>query len=217
MKTVIMSGIGAILTLVASLHVQAQDVRIRVELVNVKCGDTEDVTGADHFYVVSALSGGTKETSNSFITKHFRINDGQTKTFSKADRVLFDAKVPANGMVVGGMKAFDEDYAKDWEKQKENAKTATNALAAAAATWGGQGKTAGTVIKVAFEVYDEVSSLDKDDCLGTTQLKVPADGAKEEVRRWRMVEGGLGFSTWKYSVTYKIVRTKVNGVQPATN
>ncbi len=208
MKNLIIHGIAVTLTLLGSVHLQGEDLRIRVELVNVKCGNTEDVTGPDDFYIVSALSAGTKETSKSAVTKPFKINDGQTKSFAKSERVLFDAKVPAKKTVVGGMKAFDEDYAKDWKKQEKAAATVTLALAEAVEKLGPEGETAGKVLRIAFAAYDRISSLDKDDCLGSTQLKIPAKGAKEEIRRWKMVEGGLGFSTWKYTVTYKIVRTK---------
>jgi hypothetical protein len=32
--------------------------QVRIELLNVSCGNTEDITGADHFYIVGALSDG---------------------------------------------------------------------------------------------------------------------------------------------------------------
>lgn len=187
----------------------AQTVQVKIELIDVNCGNTEDVTGADDFYIVSALSAGTDETSKSAVTKPFKINDGQTKKIAEDQRVLFDAKVPVQGTIRGGMKMFDEDYAKDWAKQKEMAEKATNAVSSAAEKLGGPpGVKAGAVLKAAFEVYNGIASLDKDDVLDEIELNIPADGPAEETKEWKKVERGIGFSTWDYTVRYRIVRTK---------
>jgi hypothetical protein len=208
MNRVVVSGVAAAVTFLVAIQSPAKEIRVRIELVEVHCGNTEDVMGADHFYVVSALSGGAKDNSNSAITKPIKINDKQTKRFPDDQRVMFDAKVPAKGKIVGGMKAYDEDYAKDWKKQKAAAGKATKAIAGLVGFAGPNGKTAGAVLLAAFEVYSGLASMDRDDHLGTIVLNIPADGPANENKKWRMKVRGIGISTWDYTVTYRIVRTK---------
>src|SRR4051794_9547532 len=89
----------------------AQNVKIRVELIDVYCDNTEDVTGPDEFYLVASLKGGTANKPS--ITKPFDINDKKSKNFPADQSVLFEGDVPKGGNIVGGMVAFDEDYGKD--------------------------------------------------------------------------------------------------------
>src|SRR4028118_539861 len=87
-------------------------VRMKIELIDVVCGNTEDVTGADHFYLVGALAGGT--VVKPILTKPIKINDKQRKTFPAGESVLFEGDVPQGQSVKGGIKAYDQDASGDW-------------------------------------------------------------------------------------------------------
>src|SRR5438552_3815758 len=89
---------------------------VRVELVNVRCLDTEDVTGADTFYVVGGLTSGDPAKVQGQVSPRVWINDGETKPLSV---VFFDGLLGQTDILKGGLAAFDEDFAKDWSKQKD--------------------------------------------------------------------------------------------------
>lgn len=57
--------------------------RIRVELIDVYCKDTEDLTGADDFYLVGALVGGG--VTKAILTRPIKINDRERKSFYPED------------------------------------------------------------------------------------------------------------------------------------
>lgn len=52
--------------------------RVRIELLDVYCHNTEDVTGADTFYLVGGVSDGRQ--SQPVLTNRVWINDGQTRS-----------------------------------------------------------------------------------------------------------------------------------------
>lgn len=78
-------------------------VRMKIELIDVYCRDTEDVTGADDFYLVGALVGGG--VTKPILTTPIKINDKQRKTFPGGQTVLFEGEVPQGQSVKGGIKA----------------------------------------------------------------------------------------------------------------
>lgn len=209
MSTAYFLGIFTAMIFLAASPVAADQVEILVELVEVKCGNTEDVTGADEFYIISAFTGGTSASSNSSITRPISINDGGRKLFPESDCVMIHARIPASGKLVGALRAYDEDYAKTWETMRTTVGKATKAISAAAEAAGSDEdvKMAET-LEAGFEVYDGMASLDSDDVLGEETLIIRAGGPSEEILTWKMVEEGLGFSTWEYTVTYRITRSR---------
>jgi hypothetical protein len=186
----------------------AQGVKIRVELIEVYCDNTEDVTGPDEFYIVGALSDG--KATKSVLTKAFDINDRQTKVFADDQRVIFEGQVAEGRPVRGGLIALDEDYARDWAKQKEMAKKIADGVSSAAGSSKDKNaQTAGWIIKAAYEVWNVVAETDKDDKLGETMLEIPAEGPAQEVKQWEFSRDDItGYSSWKYQVKYRIVREK---------
>ena len=181
-------------------------VRMKIELIDVVCRDTEDVTGADEFYLLGALAGGT--VVKPILTKPISINDNQRKTFPAGESVLFEGDVPQGQSVKGGIKAYDEDAGKDWAQYGSTVTAISGAVSTALATFGGpQGATAGAVLSAATKGVGILASLDKDDLLGSTELEISATGPAFEERSWLMKEGGLGWSTWDYTVRYRIARS----------
>jgi hypothetical protein len=181
-------------------------VRMKIELIDVYCRDTEDVTGPDEFYLVGALAGGT--VVKPILTKPISINDKKTKTFPAGESVLFEGEVPQGQSVKGGIKAYDEDFGKDWAQYGSTVTAISGAVSTALSTFGGpQGATAGMILGAVTKGIGFFSSLDKDDLLGTTELEISATGPAFEERSWLMVETGIGWSTWNYTVRYRIARS----------
>ena len=181
-------------------------VRMKIELIDVYCRDTEDVTGADEFYLVGALAGGT--VVKPILTKPISINDKQKKTFPAGESVLFEGDVPQGQSVKGGIKAYDEDFAKDWAQYGSTVTAISGGVSTLLSTFGGpQGATAGAILTVATQGIGLLAESDKDDLLGSTLLEISTTGPAFEERSWLMKEGGLGWSTWDYTVRYRIQRS----------
>ncbi|HEY9674757.1 MAG TPA: hypothetical protein V6D11_25180 [Waterburya sp.] len=179
---------------------------VRIELLDVKCGNTEDVTGADEFYIVGALSDGTN--TKAALTSPMDINDGQTKPFRADQRVIFDANVPNGVTVRGGLKAYDEDYAKDWSQYGSMVEKIAAGVAVGLTVAGYP--TAGDILNYGVKGFGFFASLDKDDELGKLELNVAPLGPNVEEKTWRFRKTGSiwnpGWSTWDYTVRYRITR-----------
>ncbi|PSB29180.1 hypothetical protein C7B69_09445 [filamentous cyanobacterium Phorm 46] len=180
---------------------------LKIELIDVTCRDTEDITGADDFYLMGALAGGA--VTKAILTRPIKINNRQTKTFRPEDTVLFEGEIPEGQSVKGGLKAYDEDAAKDWTKYGDTIKKITSAVSAAVSAAGGpHGAIAGTILSAAVTGSGWLATLDKDYLLGTTELEISATGPSMEERSWVMSKkGGSGWSTWDYTLRYRITRS----------
>ena len=180
---------------------------LKIELIDVTCRDTEDITGADDFYLMGTLVGGTVQKA--ILTRPIKINDKQTKSFRPEDTVLFEGEIPQGQSVKGGLKAFDEDAAKDWAKYGDTVKKITSAVSAAVSAAGGpQGVIAGTILSAAVTGSGWLAMFDLDDLLGTTELEISATGPSMEERSWVMSKkSSIGWSTWDYTLRYRITRS----------
>lgn len=181
---------------------QYRPVRVRVELVNVYCWDTEDVTGADDFYVVGAFTDGARKKG--VLTRPIEINDNQRKAFAGADRVVFDGHVMPYQVVVGGLKALDEDFAKDWRKQSQFISYIVHAISVSGAALGHP--EAAAIAETAYTVFDRCASADKDDLLGKQTFVIPGNGPSVEKRTWLIRGGKSSYSNWQYAVELRITR-----------
>lgn len=184
--------------------------QVRVELLDVKCGNTEDVTGADEFYIVGALSDGTN--TKAALTSPTSINDGQTKSFPSSQQVIFNAYVPQGKTVRGGLKAFDEDFGKDWSKYGPMVNKITDTVAGGLAASGDPyAVTAAAILQFGVKGFGFFASLDRDDELGKLELNVSASGPAVEERTWKFRKTSSfwnpGWSTWDYTVRYRITRS----------
>jgi hypothetical protein len=180
--------------------------RVKIELLKVECKDTEDVTGADEFYLVGALAGGG--TTKAILTTPISINDGEVKTFKREQSILFEGDVPAGQNIQGGIKAYDEDAGKDWSKYGETITGITSAVSAALSLAGPKGALAGTILSAAVKGGGILASLDKDDELGSTELVISPTGPAFEEIAWKFSKkGSLGWSTWDYTLRYRISRS----------
>ncbi|MEH2420046.1 MAG: hypothetical protein V7K48_03615 [Nostoc sp.] len=194
--------------------------KVKVELIDVYCRDTEDVTGADDFYLVGGLVGG--KTTKAILTTPIKINDKQRKSFKPDQAILFEGEIPEGQSVKGGLKAYDEDFTKNWAeadrsknrygetvnwaKYGETVKKISSAISGAIAATGSQEAVAGTILSAATTAEGILDSLKKDDLLGSTELEISSTGPSHEERAWK-ISTTAGWSTWDYTLTYRITRS----------
>ena len=207
--------------------------RVRIELLDVFCQDTEDVTGADTLYLVGGASDGIR--TQSFLTNRIWINNGQNRAFAADRSVLFEGNVPAGGMISLGMQAIDEDAQKDWNKHGEWIIEVADAIAAEieqlpqqspqpfpqpfpqqppTAPQSGSSldpaKTAAAILRGTVRAIGFFASMDKDDSLGTMSVVIPVGAPGTAIREWRCrgqrYGGLLGWSRWDYTIRYRITQ-----------
>ena len=180
--------------------------KVRVELIDVYCRDTEDVTGADEFYLVGAVATNEgKPSVGAILTKPRSINDKQRKKFGT---IVFDKQVPVNGKLLIAMRAFDEDAAKDWDKHKGLVTKISDGVATALKATGEPiADKVGTVLKVSVKALSIIGPLDKDDKLGDYQKEFKVSDLRkgENIVDWKFRrKDWTGYSSWNYTMRYKI-------------
>ena len=122
--------------------------------------------------------------------------------------MVFDGTVECADTIVIGLKAYDEDAAKDWDgKRGELLSNISSSVATGLATTGPHGVVAGAVVKGAVEAFKFLVSFDKDDELGSWEatipvvtLPMPRSNLTWNFYRHRRI----GYSTWDYTVTFLI-------------
>lgn len=187
-------------------RIDKEKYRVRVEAHRVHCGNTEDVTGADELYLVGAFSDGT--ASKALLTTPMNINDSQEKVFDASQRICFDAEVGVSGMIRGGIKAYDEDFGKDWAKYGETVTKISEAVATGLkSSKDSRAVTAGEILGFATKAVGVLAPLDKDDLLGSCEFNIPVQGNSNEEINWHFKRGGSGFSTWNYNMIVTINRS----------
>ncbi|MDP9434429.1 MAG: hypothetical protein M3P93_04235 [Actinomycetota bacterium] len=180
---------------------------VRIELATVRCGNTEDVTGADELYLAAAGVNRAGGPPQSALVKPISINDGQTKTIPPDQAVVFDGDVEVASTIVVGIVARDEDSSHDWNAHGEQVRTIAGHVGAALAVAGPKGVVAGAVLKGLVEGVGLIMKLDQDDRLGETAVEIPVVtlGFGEHTRTWRFWRSRqIGYSTWDYTLTYRI-------------
>jgi hypothetical protein len=180
--------------------------RMRVVLQDVVCNDTEDVTGADEFYLAGAVSDGA--TNAGVMTRPIRINNGQTKPFGEGGGTVFDVDVPTDRIVKVVLIAFDGDSNKDWSKHGEVvSKIGENVSSGLASIQNNYTAAAGMILPFVIQAVGGIMSLDQDDELDQHLREFPVgsmpDG--EHLQLWTFSQGGR-WSSWNYTVRYQVIK-----------
>ncbi|MFE0172696.1 hypothetical protein ACFWZ2_10305 [Streptomyces sp. NPDC059002] len=179
--------------------------RIRIELVNVHCYDTEDNLGGDEFYIVGGVIGG--EQRQVVLTKPIDINDNQTKPFNPSEAVMFEGEISLSETVHLGIAAFDEDFSADWARYGQALKEMTNAINNLKPTPGQVGQQ---IIDTTSTAAQEVlKKIDPDDELGQLTFSLPVSDLRNGDKPWDF-EGGTWMGKWKYKVTYRVTKVAVS-------
>jgi hypothetical protein len=180
---------------------------VRIELTQIRCGNTEDVTGADDVYIAGAgvnRAGGPPQAA---LVKPIKINDKQTKPIPPEQGVVFDGDVEVASTLVLGLVAHDADANHEWGQHADQVRTISGHVGAALAVAGPKGVVAGAVIRGLVEGVGLIMKLDEDDRLGETAVTIPVVslGFGEHTRTWRFWRSRvIGLSTWDYTLTYRI-------------
>jgi hypothetical protein len=184
--------------------------QVQVKITKVYCGDTEDASplgSEDEFYMTSALSDGTPDHTQAAVIGRFNddIDNNETR---HPNQFIFQASVPTDAVIRGGIKAFDEDARKAWDKKPEwIAKLQDGVVAGLTSSGNPKAATAGQIIKWGYNAVAFLAKLDQDDKLGTIELNIPARGPEYETKVWRFRrDDWTGYSSWDYTVDIDITR-----------
>lgn len=181
---------------------------VRIEIKSIYCDNTEDVTGADELYFIGSGVSRSDKQITAVLTTPIKINDRQTKNLPPDQSIVFDGTVECADTIVIGLKAYDQDASGDWNgKRGELLSNISSAVSVGLATTGPQGVVAGAVVKGAVEAFKLLVSLDKDDELGVWEVAIPVVTLPlpRSERTWNFArKGGIGLSTWDYTVTFLI-------------
>ncbi|QBD79667.1 hypothetical protein EPA93_28290 [Ktedonosporobacter rubrisoli] len=167
---------------------------LRINFVDVTCSATEDPMGSDTFYIAGAVTR-SKGKAKGVLTSPIAITDGQTKTFSPDEAVVFDEDVSDGEIVTLVFHAYEEEVSKDWsglrpkflrQVQEKNGLDSENIQA-----------LLGSLVRM----------IDPDDRLGTLKVVIPVKGKPQENPVWKFAEKGLSVSSWDYAVNYRITRS----------
>ncbi len=189
-----------------TIHVLPQR-HVRIELHEVYCRDTEDVTGADEFSLTGAASNRADNASGTTIVKPISINNGQTRRIVTDEAVLFDHQVDVASTIVASMVALDIDASHDWTKHGEQVRTVAKHVSAAMAAAGPKGIVGGALLQAVTEGVGLIMRLDEDDVLGRVAVEFPVISLPwgKSAQRWPFWrKRRIGYSTWDYEITYNV-------------
>ncbi|MBD1871314.1 hypothetical protein H6F95_29240 [Cyanobacteria bacterium FACHB-471] len=174
--------------------------RMLVYLDEVICHNTEDITGADEFYVIGAITTTDGQHSKAVVTRPMSINDRQTLKFGPGGGYVFDTNVADNTILQIEMIAFDEDAAKNIERYDQARQLANQALTVTPVSFGGA--------SIALDAVRTLMQLDQDDELGTYRQPFHVWQMPQgcHFQQWNVHGGSTAFSDWNYWVRFWVCR-----------
>lgn len=182
--------------------------QVTIQLLDVHCRDTEDVTGADDFYLVGSVIDSKSNSGKPILVPPVSVNDGQTKSLQRQrGSQLFNGFVDEDTVILLEMEAFDEDYAKDWDQYDEFVKAVAKAIVAGlSATKHPVAIGIGVGLGLAVKGFDAIAKRDKDDSLGSlgSRIRVKDLRPGNTVHTWKIKGGSSWWSNWEYVVRYQI-------------
>jgi hypothetical protein len=181
----------------------AATTKVRVFLDSVLCAATEDVTGPDEFYLTGAISTDPEHTK-AVLTNPLTINSDEDKPFGVGGGLVWEADVDNSSWLKIALLGYDEDAAKDWEKNKEWVQEITDALVTALAA-AGESKAA-TLVKLVPTIVGGIFKLDQDDHLGDIAVDLQVGQLEPGLtRKAGVIEGRHLRSHYRYMVAYSIL------------
>lgn len=172
--------------------------RIIVQLADVTCWNTEDIHGADEFYLMGAIyaASGNQKISRPVMTRPVSINDNQTVKFRLP--ALFDGDVPENWYLNFALMAIDEDSAKDWAQFERNNQRFMQVVE-------NSFNFTGSIVETIFNSMTWFIQADQDDILGyhrTNWYPVRSFPHGWQLQTWPISGGSTFYSNWNYQVRY---------------
>lgn len=181
--------------------------QVVIQLLDVHCRNTEDVTGADEFYLVGSVIDSKSNGGKPILTPPVSVNDGQIKSLRGKGSFVFDGAVDENTIILLEMAAFDEDYAKDWDKYDEYVLKVGGAISSGlASTSNPIGVGIGVGLGLALKGFDAIAKADNDDELGSMSDRIRVRDLRpgSTVRTWKFKGGSSWWSNWEHIIRYQI-------------
>lgn len=181
--------------------------RVVIQLLDVHCRDTEDVTGADEFYLLGSAIDSKSNSGKPILTPPVSVNDGQTRSLTGQGSFVFDGAVDEGTIILLEMAAFDEDYAKDWDKYDEYVLQVGSAISAGLSKIPNPVTVGiGTGLGLALKGFDAIAKSDKDDELGNMSDRIRVKDLRpgSTLRSWRFKGGSGWWSSWEHIIRYQI-------------
>jgi hypothetical protein len=209
-------------------------IRIQVELTDLVCRNTEDIFGGDEIYFVGV--GLYKPPVDQWIIRGavnppISIASGETKPINLT---LFDDWADEDTTIGSMLLMRDSDFSNDYRWWRDHGgedrlTEIEHDLVEAMLGWGIWGLATGDFTPAVIDAiavalvygWDQVApEIDHDDELGRVALTFPARGPAVETG-YRVVskDAVIGFSTWEYSLYWRVTRTPARlivTVQPST-
>jgi hypothetical protein len=179
--------------------------RVLLKLMSIKCNDTEDVTGADEFYISGVVSDG--ETVCPVLTKPISINDGQRKFFGEGGKTIFDRTIPDDRILKVVLFAWDEDSQKDWSKYGEMVDKIGEIVSKGLLVLSNPyAASASAILPLAIDAVGSIMNADNDDRLGKLVADFPVWGIPSGCtsHTWPIHGGDNWFSNWNYVVSLEL-------------
>ena len=205
--------------------------KVKIYVENVHCENTEDVTGADDFYLMGDVFVTSNEhnrgIAHGFQTKCVHINDHENRKPNECryheiiKRNNFDNK-PAhkagtlnNGLIfeqevqdweniVLSLQGYDEDAANSWANATSNVSAIAMAVMSCFEKLSALGPWSIAVSALAI-----IIGLDKDDKLGESTFAVGHDRyGTYKLSSWNFRHGNW-WSGWNYTVDLRVVIEKI--------
>lgn len=172
--------------------------RIIVQLADVTCWNTEDIHGADEFYILGSINAsyGQEKIVKPVLTRPLSINDGQTVQFTLP--AVFDASVPEHWYLKFALVALDEDSAKDWSKFEQANRDLIAAAESAIAY-------AAPIIPATLNSVKWFVRQDQDDILGRHRedwYPIRSFTPGWQLMTWHFSGGTSDYSNWSYQVRW---------------
>ncbi len=184
--------------------------RVKAQLIDLYCSDTEDVTGADHVYLTGGVTDGS--TAKAVLTRPMRINDGETKSFGNL--TIYEGLLARGSKLGVTLTAYDEDAAKDWNKHADLVKKLQNAIDTADAVTLGLDAGLLTIASLSLRAATWLAKADKDDRLGTDTRTITLMPGNQVVQVAFAGSPVYYWSDWRYRLRYLV---SVNPGYPLAN
>lgn len=140
---------------------------VRIELIDVTCDETEDITGNDDFYVLGGLVMGDR--SGSILTQPISINNNQNKAFRVGQRTIYNGPIPSNADRLSiGLVAMEEDAGAVWKRNQTQWLQLSRRIGRSIDDLASKegvvdSDLAETVAETATEIFGELLRADEDD------------------------------------------------------
>jgi hypothetical protein len=174
---------------------------VQVYLDQVTCFDTEDLTGADEFYVIGTIYTVDRRIVRPVATQPMDINDGQTFKFGPGGGYVFNEYLPDDAIVQLELRAFDEDAGSGAEKYSKILSYSQQVANQTAL---------GAPLGLALDGIKLILEADQDDNLTPNHLGV-IDASTPfgwTLRYWDLYEPG-NYSSWSYRIQYWVNRQQM--------